>query len=136
MDSVDTNLLVRFYTDDEPRQADIAEAILSSGNPVFVPASVILELVWVLQRTRYRLPRSRVVAILRHLLAVQNIEVERAAAVTVAVNAYERGLDFADALHLAKSAHCERLLTFDRRLVNRAKKLRLMPRCEQPRASP
>jgi predicted nucleic acid-binding protein len=34
----------------------------------------------------------------------------------------ERGIDFADALHLASSAAAERFVTFDARLVKRARK--------------
>jgi predicted nucleic acid-binding protein len=35
--------------------------------------------------------------------------------------ALERGLDFADALHLASSGGATRFVTFDRRLVRRAR---------------
>jgi len=38
-----------------------------------------------------------------------------------ALDLAEKGLDFADALHLGKSAHCEGLVTFDRKLVKAAK---------------
>jgi hypothetical protein len=49
-----------------------------------------------------------------------------------AVDAYARGLDFADALHLAHASFCARMLSFDRALVRRAGRLRLTPPCEVP----
>ena len=134
MDSLDTNLLVRFYTDDDREQADLAEAILAGGGRLFVPTTVLIELDWVLSKA-YRLRSARVVAILRHLLAIPGLQVERPAAVAAAIDAYSRGLDFADALHLTASAHCKRLLTFDRRFASRATKLGLEPACVVPRAT-
>lgn len=130
MDSLDTNLLVRYYVDDDPAQADIAEAVLNGAGPLFVAASVVAELAWVLENARYRLSRRRVVDILRHLLAISAVHVEHEAQVMVAIDAYEQGLDFGDALHLAASSRCDRLLTFDRRFVSRVKRLGLTPACE------
>ena len=43
-------------------------------------------------------------------------------AVAAAPRLFERGLDFADALHIASSAQAERLVTFDTKLVKRAKR--------------
>jgi predicted nucleic acid-binding protein len=48
--------------------------------------------------------------------------------VSEAVEAYLRGLDFADALHLAASSGCDVLVTFDvRAFARRASRLRLKP---------
>jgi predicted nucleic acid-binding protein len=33
----------------------------------------------------------------------------------------ERGMDFADALHLGKASHCEAMVTFDRKFIKAAK---------------
>ena len=44
--------------------------------------------------------------------------------------ALEKGLDFADALHLARGARAAAFRTFDRRLAKRARALRLEPRVE------
>lgn len=129
MDSLDTNLLVRFYVDDDPVQANITESLLTGDTSLFVPLSVVVELVWVLRKTAYRLPSKRVVAILRHLLSIPSVHVENEAVVMAAVDIYEKGLDFGDALNLASSARCERLLTFDRKFVTRAKRLKLAPPC-------
>jgi predicted nucleic acid-binding protein len=45
----------------------------------------------------------------------------------VAVDAFDKGLDFADALHLARSARASGFATFDRKLAKRAKALALTP---------
>ena len=49
------------------------------------------------------------------------VTVEDGALVAAALDLAERGLDFADALHLTRSGHCEGFVTFDRKLVKSAK---------------
>jgi hypothetical protein len=48
-------------------------------------------------------------------------------AVLVSVDGLERGLDFADALHLARSSRPSGFATFNQRLARRAKGLALAP---------
>ena len=48
----------------------------------------------------------------------------------MALDAFDKGLDFADALHLARSARASRFATFDRRLAKRANGLGLVPMVE------
>jgi predicted nucleic acid-binding protein len=50
---------------------------------------------------------------MEHLFGFANVNVEEAGRVALALNLLGQGLDFADALHLAASAHCEALYTFD-----------------------
>lgn len=48
---------------------------------------------------------------------------------------HAEGMDFADALHVQASGHCEQLLSFDdRRFARRAKKLGLKPEVVEPRS--
>lgn len=57
-----------------------------------------------------------------------NVIIEQADVVEAAVRHYRRGIDFADALHLAASHACSELLTFDDRgYARRAAKLGLKP---------
>ena len=51
-------------------------------------------------------------------------------AVLMAVEAFDKGLDFADALHLARSPRASGFATFDQRLAKRAKALALTPPVE------
>ena len=51
-------------------------------------------------------------------------------AVLVALDAFDKGLDFADALHLARSYRASGFATFDQRLSKRAKAFALTPKVE------
>jgi predicted nucleic acid-binding protein len=61
------------------------------------------------------------------LLGLPTVTVEGAPAVHLAIHMLERGIDFADALHLASSANAERFVTFDAKLVKRARKVAPLP---------
>jgi predicted nucleic-acid-binding protein len=120
MKAIDTNVLVRFFTQDDPEQSPRAEAILASfsaSNPVWVGLAVVLELVWVLEDS-YGMKRDALVAILNQVLTRQELVVERAETVRQALHLYHNGnVDFADCLisRCASAAGCEEILTFDRR---------------------
>jgi predicted nucleic-acid-binding protein len=58
---------------------------------------------------------------------MQHVTVEHWEAVNDAVNLHRRGLDFADALHWASGAACNRVVTFDRGFMRRARRLKLTP---------
>lgn len=44
-----------------------------------------------------------------------------------ALDWHERGMDFADAIHLAGASGCEAFMTFDRGLANAAAKIEAIP---------
>jgi predicted nucleic-acid-binding protein len=121
MIAIDTNVVVRFLVADEPKQAARAEAMLRAGD-VLIPKTVMLETAWVL-RGAYGLARADVVMALRKLLGLDGVLAEDAPAVERALDWHERGVDFADALHLASSGQVERFATFDRALIRSAKSL-------------
>jgi len=121
MIAIDTNVVVRFLADDDSDQADRAEAVLRTQD-IFLPKTVLLETAWVL-RGAYGLPRTDVVVALRQLLGLAGIVAEDGPVVVRALEWYERGVDFADALHLASSGAAERFATFDRALVRQGKSL-------------
>jgi predicted nucleic-acid-binding protein len=116
--AVDTNVVVRLVTKDHPAQAARAAAIFRSG-PVHIAKTVLLETAWVLGYA-YDLDDGAIANVLRGVAGLPNVELEDAGAVVDALAALERGLDFADALHLASSGGATRFVTFDRRLVRRA----------------
>lgn len=129
MKALDTNVLARFFVDDPDdvqaaRQRPAAIAALSER--AFVSVTVLLELEWVL-RGFYGLPAKQVARVLRALAGIEHVTLEDRDAVLVALDAFDRGLDFADALHLARSARASRLVTFDQRLAKRARVLGLLP---------
>lgn len=131
MTGVDTNVLVRYLTQDEPRQARRAtrffEELAGTGGRCMVGPVVLCELVWVLHGA-YGLSRSAIAHTLDGILSTAQIEVDRRDVVLAAVAHYRRGPgDFAD--YVIGESHarsgCETTVTFDRRL-SRAAAFRLM----------
>lgn len=137
MIAVDTNILARFYVDDpnDPeavKQRPAARRVMLASASLFVPLTVVLEFEWVLRGFYKREPGDFAQAI-EHLLGMPHVTVERWEAVRDALAQHRRGLEFADALHCACSAGCQRLLSFDdRRFVRRAKRLGLAPEVTLP----
>ncbi len=119
MVAVDTDVVVRLVTQDHSAQAARAVAIFRSG-PVHIAKTVLLETAWVLG-CAYDLDDKAIAHVLRGVAGLPNVELEDAGAVADALAALERGLDFADALHLAGSGGATRFVTFDRKLVRRAR---------------
>jgi len=123
MIAADTNILVRYLVKDDPGQAVLATKFLAS-NQCFVLKSVLLELVWVLSSSvGYNLSRETVHERLLHILGLSCIETEDATTVAQALTWYAKGIDFADALHLAGSSELSGLATFDRKFASTAEKL-------------
>lgn len=132
MKALDTNVLARFFVDDvddvqAAAQRPAAAAALAERS--FVPLTVLLEFEWVL-RGFYELPRKDIVRVLRALAGIEHITLEDRDAVLVAVDAFDKGVDFADALHLVRSSRASGFATFDRRLAKRATSLGLVPPVE------
>jgi predicted nucleic-acid-binding protein len=117
--AVDTSVLVRLLTNDHAAQAARAVAVFRTG-PVLVPKTVLLECEWVLRYT-YALPADAIARSFLALVGLPNVTVEDAPAVHLAIGMLERGVDFADALHLASSAAAQEFVTFDAPLVKRAR---------------
>ena len=132
MRALDTNVLARFFVDDADdeqaaKQRPAAVAALSERS--FVSVTVLLELEWVM-RGFYELSMREISRVLRALASIEHVTVEDRGAVLVALDAFDKGLDFADALHLARSSRASGFATFDQRLAKRAKGLGLAPLVE------
>ena len=124
--ALDTNVLVRLLVNDDPAQAEQAAALIDASSACFVPITVALELEWVL-RGAYKLPRESVISAFKGLLAIRHLHLEQEQLVKRALDWHRHGMDFADALHLARSEGCGALISFDRRLVLLAGQLNLQP---------
>ena len=98
-----------------------AEAVLKTG-AVLLLKSVLLETEWVL-RSLYRFRRPAIFDGITRLLGLPGVEIEDRPAVARALDWYRRGLDFADALHLASSGRADAFATFDRALRRKARPL-------------
>lgn len=138
MIGVDTNILARYYIQDEDdSEADwqrlAARNLIESGQPLMVCKTVIVELEWVM-RGYYRFEPSEFAAVLRHLLSLLHITLEDRAAIEQALANFELGLDFADSLHHASYRRCESMASFDdKKFARRATRLGLMPRVAVPK---
>jgi predicted nucleic-acid-binding protein len=119
--AIDTNIVIRFLTRDHETLAQRALEILGNSD-VFVPVTVILEAEWVL-RDAYEMPRDEVIRELKRFCGLERVTVASADAVKRALDFAERGLDVADALHLAQAAECEAFVTLDRPLARKARRL-------------
>lgn len=124
MRGLDTNILVRFLTADEPIQSETArrliEAAEATGEALHVSTLVLAELVWVLRGGRYTFSRDVVADALDALLDATVFEIQDRDLVRRAAVAFRIGpADFSDYLigEQDRRAGCTSTLTFDRRLM-------------------
>ena len=121
MIAVDTNLLVRLLTKDDPNQAKRAAKILES-DVIFIPKTVALETEWVL-RHAYGINKDAIMKGFQKIMGLPNVRVEDQQTVFQAISWYGLGLDFADALNLASSMKADKFVTFDNAFIKKARKL-------------
>lgn len=119
MIAIDTNIVVRFLVRDDEAQWVRACALIRDS-AVYVPASVMLETAWVL-RSIHGFRRLQLNEALEQFVGLPNVNVETPERFAFTFDGVRKGLDFADALHLAASERCEGFLTFDRSFVRRSK---------------
>jgi len=119
--AVDTNVLVRFLTWDDPEQAAQAAQVIEEAEMVFISTVVLCELVWVLRRA-YRYKATEIVATLQTLIESRTVETDRAAAES-GLQLLAAGGDFADGviLYEAERAKAAKLATFDQGFASRAR---------------
>jgi predicted nucleic-acid-binding protein len=125
MRAVDTNVIVRYLTGDDPKQAAKARALIGH-TPVFVPRSVLMEVEWVL-RSVYDFRTDRIISALLALAGLPGVTLEDAALAAQAMRWAAHGMDFADALHLAAAAHCDAFVTFDKKFTRAAMRTGSVP---------
>jgi predicted nucleic-acid-binding protein len=104
------------------RSPDLVLAERSQGHDVFVGTTVLLETDWVL-RSAYGYRPSQVGEALRAFAGLPRVSLEDPVLAATALEWMAKGMDFADALHLAKAEGCTAFVSFDRRLAKPAKRL-------------
>jgi len=120
MIALDTNILARYLLQDDEKQAEEAARIMESGETLFVTATVVLELAWVL-KTKGR-SKTEVIRGLNYLHGLPRMVWQEGDALDYALKLATAGLDIADALHLALSKGCDSLQTFDAQFATRAQR--------------
>jgi predicted nucleic-acid-binding protein len=120
MIGLDTNILVRYLTQDDPIQSplatDVLEVCLTEDNPGFISVVAMVETVWVLDRA-YDLADDEIVRALEGMLQADTLVIDHEQEVFTAMIALKEGRgSFADALiaALGAKAGCSRTLTFDK----------------------
>jgi predicted nucleic-acid-binding protein len=118
MRSVDTNVLVRLITRDDPRQATAADDFIEQG--AWVSILALTEAMWVLD-TVYEFGANDIATSLKMLLDHTSLALQDADVVTAALDLFRAkpSLGFSDCLmlHISKKAGHLPLGTFDRGLA-------------------
>jgi predicted nucleic-acid-binding protein len=120
MIGLDSNILVRYFTQDDPVQAALATEVmeqrLSEAEPGFISVVAMAETVWVLDR-HYRFSREQIANAVETALRTDLLLVEHEPEVFAALALLRQGRgEFGDALigALCARAGCSRVLSFDR----------------------
>ena len=123
MIGLDTNILLRYITQDDPQQASRATRLIerrctkqSRGRITLI---VLCELVWVL-RGAYRYSKSQIVAVLDQILVTAEFEIENEELAWKALEAWRVGpADYSDYLLVLSNqvAGCDLTYTFDAKLA-------------------
>jgi predicted nucleic-acid-binding protein len=118
MIGLDTNVLLRFFAQNDARQSPMADAIMASltkEEPGWVGLVAVVELCWVME-SRMRAEKTAVCNTLDRLLMFETVIVEQSDAVAAAVRQFRTTqADFADCLIAAsaRAAGCLKTMTFD-----------------------
>ncbi len=121
MIAIDTNIIVRFLTQDDEYQFKKSLALFEKHN-IFIANTVILETEWVL-RYAYNFAPEKISMALSKLFGLPNVHLSNPALIAQAIEWHNQGMDFADALHLSQCQQYNQLFTFDKKFINKAKGL-------------
>lgn len=121
MIGLDTNVLIRYLTQDDPTQSrkasEIIERHLTPERPGFVSLVTIVETVWVLESV-YELTDREIAGAVERMLQADSLMIQNEQEVFTAMVALKTGRGaFADALvgALGVWAGCDSTLTFDKK---------------------
>ncbi len=129
MIGLDTNVVVRYITQDEPEQAARATELiegLTEEDQGFVSIVTLVEIYWVL-RSAYKAGRTEAAKVIATLVDAEEIVVENSDTVRLALGRLDGTLDVADALisELGRAAGCTHTATFDQR-ASKLTRMRLL----------
>jgi len=118
---IDTNLLVRFLTEDDPEKAKAVETLLGKAGKgevkILIPSVVIAELVWVL-KSFYEMDSGEIAELVGAVLNTPGLDTQDKSILREALKTFERkGIDFVDAwiLEFARDRNIKTIYTFDRK---------------------
>lgn len=118
---LDTNILIRYATQDDPEQSSQVNQLIEShdsiSNSMLIPNEVIIEIVWVLDSC-YQRPIDEIYAFLNQMAQVDSFLFQDDDLIREAIQIYGQAhLDIADILlALLARKKKSKLVTFDGRL--------------------
>lgn len=124
MNAIDTNIIVRFLTKDDPVQYKKATKILKNES-AWIPKTVLVETYWVLNNV-YKYPKEKVIYAFMQLAGLPNVKLESNTQIKTAMEYVQNGMEFPDAVHLASSQENNLFYTFDIKMIKSAKKSNLL----------
>jgi uncharacterized protein len=126
---VDTNLFIRYLTNDDPALADRVEQLLddaATGAVQLVTTELVMaETVWVLESS-YHLNNARIAPLVRGILATPGLEVINGDLIGKALVMYElQNIDFVDAYiaALMEKQGIQDIYSYDRKHISRIKNI-------------
>lgn len=129
---IDTNLFIRYLTNDDPQKADRVEKLLrqaGSGEIKLITVEIILaEIVWVLE-SYYNLEKASIAEMLKAILATPGLEVLNGKIVANALPYYEnQNIDFVDAYAVALMGKLANtgIYSFDKKHLDRIASVKRM----------
>jgi predicted nucleic-acid-binding protein len=120
MIAVDTNVVVRLLTGDDPKQAAAAKSLFAAG-PIWIAKTVLLETGWVL-RSLYGFDESAIRNAFTKLLGLKNVHTEDKPSMAAALALTVDGIELADAIHLSSRPPGAIFVSFDQSFVRRARR--------------
>ena len=119
MIALDTNVVIRYLAQDDPRQSAAAtrlmEKTLTAQNPGFIALVTLCEIAWVLKAC-YAADRERIRTVVEGLLGTKQLEVESAELAWKALRAWQgTQADLSDAIigQVGLSRGAGKVVTFD-----------------------
>lgn len=123
MIGLDTNVVIRYLTQDDPKQSAIANRIieqeLTEKNQGYITLISLIEIAWVLESC-YEQTKDDLINVLGLLLTIKQISIEKTDLVYLALKRFRTGTaDFSDALItlVCEDAGCKRIISFDKKAV-------------------
>ena len=126
MIGLDTNVVVRYLVQDEPKQSarasHIIEKAVKDGELLWICQVTLCEIVWVLERC-YSISRNELIRVIEQLLQTQQMRIEKDDVVWQALRDFEHhhNTDFSDCLIGRQNAlnECNFTYTFDKNAANK-----------------
>ena len=118
---IDTNLLVRYLTDDDPKKAKAVDVLLNRAGKgelrILIPSIVVAELVWVLESS-YKMIADEIAKLVEAILNTPGIDVQDKRMIKAALSLHRaKQIDLIDAwiIEFAKAKGAKRIYTFDKK---------------------